>query len=126
MKAFVEEREPNVAVNYYQSLIDGDPQNLEAYYGLGVAYRKMGRLDKSLEVFQRVHLLAPQDVDVLRELGVVYFLSGRLDQSIEMLESARAIPRTGSDSGDDFMALYYLGRGYQEKGGSRQGHPDRG
>ncbi len=115
-KAFVEEREPNVAVNYYQSLVDGDPQNLEGYYGLGMSYRKMGRLDKSTETFQRAYLLAPKDVDILRELGVVYFLSGKLDQSIEMLESSRAIPRTGSDPKDDLMALYYLGRGYQERG----------
>ena len=122
-KAFVEERDPHVAVNYYQSLLDGDPQNLEGYYGLGIAYRKMGRLDKSMEVFQKADLIAPKDGDILRELGVVYFLLGKLDQSIEVLESVRSIPRTGSEPRDDLTALYYLGRGYQERGDFSQALP---
>jgi predicted Zn-dependent protease len=122
-KAFVEEREPNVAVTYYQSLVDGDPQDLEGYYGLGLAYHKMGRLDKSIEAFQKGHLLAPKDIDIVRELGIVYFLSGKLDQAIEMLEAIRSIPRTGSDQNDDLLGLYYLGRGYQERGDFAQALP---
>jgi len=122
-KAFVEEREPNVTVNYYQSLVDGDPQNLEGYYGLGLAYKKMGRLDKSMETFEKVHSLASKDIDILRELGVVYFLSGKLDQAIEMLEAIRSIPRTGSEQSDDLLGLYYLGRGYQERGDFVQALP---
>jgi predicted Zn-dependent protease len=122
-KAFVEEREPNVAVTYYQSLVDGDPQDLEGYYGLGLACHKMGRLDKSIEAFQKGHLLAPKDIDIVRELGIVYFLSGKLDQAIEMLEAIRSIPRTGSDQNDDLLGLYYLGRGYQERGDFAQALP---
>jgi len=53
IRAFVEEREPNVAVAHYQSLVDGNPGNLEGYYGLGLAYRKIGRLDKTMEAFQK-------------------------------------------------------------------------
>ncbi len=115
-KAFVEEREPNVAVTHYQSLVDGDSQNLEGYYGLGLAYRKMGRLDKSMEVFQKAESLSPKDIDLLRELGIVYFLSGKLDQAIETLGAIWSIPRTGSGQNDDLLGLYYLGRGYQERG----------
>ncbi len=115
-KAFVEEREPNVAVAHYQSLVDGDPQDLEGYYGLGLAYHKMGRLDKSIEAFQKAQSLAPKDMDVLRELGIVYFLSGRLDQAIETLEAIQPISRTGAGRNDDLLGLYYLGRGYQERG----------
>jgi predicted Zn-dependent protease len=115
-KAFVEEREPHVAITQYQSLVDREPQNLEGYYGLGLAYRKTGRLDKSMEVFQKAHSLAPKDIDILRELGIVYFLSGKLDQAIENLEAIQSFPRTESDQNDDLLALYYLGRGYQERG----------
>ena len=115
-KAFVEEREPHVAITQYQSLVDDNPQNLEGYYGLGLAYRKMGRLDKSMQVFQKAHSLVPKDTDILRELGVVYFLSGKLDQAIENLEAIQSIPRAESDQKDDLLSLYYLGRGYQEKG----------
>jgi predicted Zn-dependent protease len=111
---FVEEREPQAAIIYYQSLVDADPNQWGGYYGLGLAYRKMGRFDKSMEVLQQAHSLAPKDVDVSRELGIVYFLSGRVDQAIENLEAIRSAPSEGKHS--DLMTLYYLGRGYQEKG----------
>jgi len=112
-KAFVEEREPDVAVTHFQSLIDANPNNLEGYYGLGLAYRKMGRLDKSIEALQLAHSLAPKDCDTSRELGIDYFLSGKVDQAIENLEGLRSDPEAGEKN--DLLALYYLGRSYQEK-----------
>ena len=112
--AFVEEREPDVAITQFQSLIDSNPHDLDGYYGLGLAYRKMGRFDKSMEVLQHAHSLAPKDPDVSRELGIVYFLSGKVDQAIENLEAIRSTSGEGQDN--DLMTLYYLGRGYQEKG----------
>ncbi len=113
-RAFAEEREPQVAVTHFQSLIDANSNHWEGYYGLGLAYRKMGRFDKSIEALQRAHSSAPQDLDVSRELGIVYFLSGKVDQAIVDLEAVRSA--TGGDQSNDFMTLYYLGRAYQEKG----------
>ncbi|MFB3886645.1 MAG: M48 family metalloprotease [Thermodesulfobacteriota bacterium] len=115
-KAFVEERQPNVAVAHYQSLVDADSQSLEGFYGLGLAYRKMGRLDKATETFQKANALAPQDIGILRELGIVYFQSGKLDLAIETLEAIQAAPDTGAGQNDDLFGLYYLGRAYREKG----------
>jgi predicted Zn-dependent protease len=112
--AFVEEREPQVAVTHFQSLIDANPDYWEGYYGLGLAYRKMGRFDKSMEVLQRARSLAPKDLDISRELGITYFFLGKMDQAIESLEAIRSTPEEGRNS--DLMILYYLGRGYQEKG----------
>ncbi|HXX36044.1 MAG TPA: M48 family metalloprotease [Thermodesulfobacteriota bacterium] len=112
--AFIQEREPQAAITYFQSLVDANPRHWEGYYGLGLAYRKMGRLDKSMEVLQQAHGFAPKDLDVTRELGIVYFLSGKVDQAIEHLEALRSAPGQGQHS--DLMTLYYLGRGYQEKG----------
>jgi predicted Zn-dependent protease len=112
--AFIEERDPQAAVTYYQSLVDANPHHCEGYYGLGLAYRKMGRLDKSMEVLQQAHSLAPKDLDVSRELGIDFFLSGKMDQAIEHLEALQSTP--GQSQHNDLMTIYYLGRGYQEKG----------
>ena len=113
-RAFAEEREPQVAITHFQSLIDANSIHWEGYYGLGLAYRKMGRFDKSIEALQRAHSSAPQDLDVSRELGIVYFLSGKVDQAIVDLEAVRSA--SGENQSNDFMTLYYLGRAYQEKG----------
>jgi predicted Zn-dependent protease len=119
--AFVEEREPHVAITHFQSLIDANPDYWEGYYGLGLAYRKMGRFDKSTETLQRAHALAPKDLDISRELGITYFSWGKMDQAIESLEATRSTPGEGRNS--DLMVLYYLGRGYQEKGNFAQALP---
>ena len=115
-KAFVEGREPHMAINHYQSLIDGNPQNIEGYYGLGIAYQKMGRLDKSMEAFQKAQAIDAKDVDILRELGIDYFLSGKIDPAVENFETVQSILQTESGQDDDLLNLYYLGRGYQERG----------
>ncbi len=116
IKAFAEEREPHVAVTHFQSFVDANPKDLDGYYGLGLAYRKMGRLDKSMEALQSAHSFAPSDLDILKERGVVYFLSGKLDQAMEDLEAVRSRPSSGSGQNNDLLTLYYLGRTYQEKG----------
>lgn len=115
-KAFVEERAPHVAINHFQSMIDTNPQDVDGSYGLGLAYRKMGRLDRSMEAFQQARSLAPEDADVLRESGITFFLSGRLDQAIHAFESAQSVIREGRELKEDPSVLFYLGRCYHEKG----------
>jgi len=122
-KAFVEEREPHLAVRHYQSLIDSNTQNEDGYYGLGLAFRKMGRLDKSIEAFQMGHAVAPNDPDLLRELGITYFLSGKVDQAIEYLQSVQSVFESSGERDEDLLSLYYLGKCYQERGNVQQALP---
>jgi len=112
-KVFVEEREPDLAVKYFGSIVNANPQGVDGIYGLGLALKKMGRLDKSTEVFQTGLSLSPKDPDLLRELGIVYFLSGKVDPAIENLEASRSVSMPDQDP--DLLTLYYLGRAYQEK-----------
>ncbi len=113
-KTFAEEREPQIAITHFQSVIDANPNHWEGYYGLGLAYRKMGRYDKSVEALQKAQSVAPGDMDISRDLGIVYFLSGKVDQAIENLEALRS--GSGKSQENDLMTVYYLGRAYQEKG----------
>lgn len=108
MKAFIEEREPSAAVSHFESLIKAHPENSDALFGLGLAFQRAGRIDKSIEVLQTASRVDPNDIELVRELGIVYFLAGKLDQAIETLEPL-------SQNGD-LKSLYFLGRAYQEKG----------
>ncbi len=109
-RAFVDERAPHVAVSHFESIVKTDPQDAVGMFGLGLAHQKTGRLDKSIEAFEKALSVAPKEPDLLGELGVSYFLSGKLDQAINTLETVRS-----SSQKDDMMTLYYLGRAYQEK-----------
>jgi len=112
-RALVEDREPRVAVIHFQSLVDEGSKKVEAYYGLGLAYRKMGRFDKSIEAFQSGLSYHPRDPDLLRELGIVYFLSGKPEQALSYLEPLLSISK---EQEVDPLTLFYLGRVYQELG----------
>jgi tetratricopeptide (TPR) repeat protein len=115
-EAFVEEREPSVAVSYFESIVKTNPDDVAGLFGLGVAFQRMGRLDRSIEVLQNAISLAPQKLEISKELGVSYFLSGKLDQAIETLETMQSLSGKEKGQKDDLLSLYYLGRAYQEKG----------
>ncbi len=116
VRAFIEEREPDMAVSYFDSMVKANPQDIDAIFGLGVAFRKMGRLDKSTGVFQTAHSFNPKEPEILRELGIVYLLSGKVDQAIETLEEGRSLSLSVKGQDIDSESLYYLGRAYQERG----------
>jgi len=114
-RAFVDERAPHVAVSHFESIAKTDPQDVIALFGLGLAYQRNGRPDKSIDVFEKALVLAPREPALLREVGVSYFLSGRVDQAITTLETVQSVPLEGAGQKADLRTLYYLGRAYQEK-----------
>jgi beta-barrel assembly-enhancing protease len=114
--AFVDEREPLVAVTQFESVVKSDPQDLVGLFGLGLAYRKAGRLDRSIDAFEKALSMLPDEPGLLRELGVSYFLAGKVDQAIGSLEHLRSLPPTEGGQKASLLTLFYLGRAYQEKG----------
>lgn len=115
IKAFVEEREPNTLINHFNSLIEKEKNNLDGYYGLGLSYRKIGRLDKSIEVFRSALEIDSEAPHILREIGISYFLSGRLNESIEKLKLS-LISENKRRNEENLSTLYYLGRCYLDMG----------
>jgi len=115
-RAFVAEKEPDVAVSHFESMTKTNPRDGVGYVGLGLAYRKMGRLDRSIEALERANTLSPQEPEPLRELAISQFLAGRVDLAIQILEKVASSSGQGTGQVEDVLTLYYLGRGYKEKG----------
>jgi predicted Zn-dependent protease len=115
-RAFVAEKEPDVAVRHFESMTKTNPQDGVGYVGLGLAYRKMGRLDRSIEALERANTLSPQEPEPVRELAISQFLAGRVDLAIQILEKVVPSSSQGTGQVEDLLTLYYLGRGYKEKG----------
>jgi predicted Zn-dependent protease len=109
-KVFVEEKEPHLAVNYFESMVKTNPRDVEALFGLGLSLQKMGRLDRSLDAFQAATSIVPEDPDLLREMGIVYFLSGKMDESLQTFKKLRELRQ------NDLLGNYYMGKVYQEQG----------
>ncbi len=108
-KLIAEEKDIFRSLTYFENSLKRTPDEPEAFFGLGLAQKKMGGLDRAIESFSKAAALAPQDGECLRELGTTYLLKANLPEAQKYLERARAL------SPLDPLVYFYLGRVYAEK-----------
>jgi len=108
-KLVVEERDTARSVTYFENGLKRQPDDPEALFGLGLAQKRLGGLDRAIESLSRATSLAPHDGEILRELGTACFLKANLAEARKNLEMARDL------SPLDPMVYFYLGRVYTEQ-----------
>lgn len=55
------------AVSLFDGIIQNNPQNVDAYYGLGLAQKALGNKQRSIEAFQQAYDLAQDHLAELRK-----------------------------------------------------------
>ena len=69
-----------------------DPNYMQAYFNLGLAYKTMERADEAAAMYQRALSLTGQDNEMIahisNELAVAYVLQGKVDLATETFSSA--------------------------------------
>jgi len=108
-KVNVGQKDIGGAVTFFQNWVRRLPDDPEASFGLGLAQRRMGAMDRAIENLSQAASLSSQDGEIERELGATYFLKANLDAAEKHLERARAL------SPSDALTYFYLGRVYREK-----------
>jgi predicted Zn-dependent protease len=108
-KLACEEKDTARAVVYFENCRKRQPDDPECLFGLGLAQRKMGALDRSIEDLSQAASLAPQDGEIYRELAAAYFLKANLAEAQKFAEQATSV------SPSDAKAYFYLGRVYLEQ-----------
>ena len=108
-KLVVEEKDVARSVVFFENCLKRKEDDPECLFGLGLAQRRMGGLDRSIENLSRAASMAPQDVEINRELGTAYFLKANLPEARKYLEQARSL------SPSDARIYFYLGRVYLEE-----------
>jgi predicted Zn-dependent protease len=94
----------------FQRLINENPENVDALYGLAVTQEKLGMTNVALESFHKALAFAPDDADILRDLGNTFFKLGRFSEAeTELKRSLRFLP-------NDPEALITLGRTFEAQG----------
>lgn len=102
--------DPETSISKLKSALRSNPNDFLSHYGLGLAYKRMNRIDTALEEFKKASSLKPDASYILREMGICYLYKGNFDLATTSLEKATTL-----DPGDD-NAHYYLARSYQESG----------
>jgi predicted Zn-dependent protease len=108
-KLVVDEKDIAGAVTYFENYLKRKPDDPEAFFGLGLAQKRMGALDYAIENFSKAASLAPEDEEIYRELGTAYLLKANLPEARKNLERARAL------SPLDALTYFSLGRVYAEQ-----------
>ncbi len=103
-KLVVEEKDVARSVVYFENCSKRKEDDPECLFGLGLAQRRMGALDRSVENLSKAASLDPQDSEILRELGNACFLKANFPEAQKYLEQARSL------SPSDARTYFYLGR----------------
>ncbi len=108
-KLVAEEKDTARSVSYFENCRKRLPDDPECLFGLGLAQRKMGALDRSIESLSQAASLVPQDGEIYRELAAAYFLKANFAEAQKYAEQARSL------SPSDAKTHFYLGRVYLEQ-----------
>jgi arylsulfatase A-like enzyme/Flp pilus assembly protein TadD len=78
------------AVRNFKKAIELDPKLASAYNGLGGAYKKAGRMDDAIFLWEKSLELKPDYIFSLYNLGVAYLERGDKDKALEYFERYKA------------------------------------
>jgi tetratricopeptide (TPR) repeat protein len=67
-----------------------------AYKSLGNVYRRMGRVDKAIEAFEKSLIVNPNNADMHNDVGIEYVKKGDIEKAIEHFRAAVRLDPTNS------------------------------
>lgn len=105
------ECDPHNKVEYFEKAIYYDPQYVDAYYQLGMAYRMVNNYFEAFKKFEQAYALSGgKHYEAAYQLGVHYFRHGDLDKALHLFEPI--IEKVHMYK----LTHYYIGRCYELKG----------
>lgn len=78
------EGEINYAIREYRKTIALNPEDAEAYFGMGEAFRRLGEFSEAELNFRRAFEVDPEHQDAMFNLGAVYIQQERYADAIEI------------------------------------------
>lgn len=76
------------AVGKYLNSILIDRESADSYYGLGICYKNLNKLDKAIDALEKAKKIREMDFSIYYELGVCYLITGEVCASVKNLVKA--------------------------------------
>jgi len=76
---------------YYKKAVELSPNNVEAYFGLGASYDRLGRFDLSDRVYAALLKVSGPTLQYHNNVGYSYMLRGDLKEALSNFRKARQI-----------------------------------
>jgi len=106
----LEQGKYRTAEKQYQTVLEKNPNNLDALSNLGVVYFRSGKIRSAESTLKKALAIAPNDDFVLTTLGIVHYRQSRFDEALKELRKAIEINPNSA------TAHNYLGITASQKG----------
>ncbi len=106
-RLYLKKEDFELAKNSYEKLILIDSKNFENYFNLGMTYKNLNNLDKSLLNYQKALELKPESYEVYFNLASVYLLLKNYQKAIDCYK--KTIELNPQDwEAEYFLSLIYM------------------
>jgi predicted AAA+ superfamily ATPase/Tfp pilus assembly protein PilF len=106
-------------IEYYEKILELNPDNIEIYFSMGRSYRKKWNYDKAIEAYEKIINSNPRSVTIstnaYNEMGFVYTEKGDYDNAIEAHEKIIKTVNPRSASAYNNIGLVYMKKGDCDK-----------
>jgi tetratricopeptide (TPR) repeat protein len=82
------------AIQYYEAVLEKQPERVEALSNLGAAFMKLGRFEEAITRYRKALAVAPDVVGVRLNLGLAFYKADRIEEAVPEFEAVvKATPR---------------------------------
>jgi predicted O-linked N-acetylglucosamine transferase (SPINDLY family) len=99
---FAQHNKLDKAIICWQTAIDWDPEYVDAYYNLGIAYNQLRDYERAVQSFEQAIKLKPNYPEALYNLGLTLVKLNRLDDALQSYQKALEI---SPDDIDIYIAI---------------------
>jgi Flp pilus assembly protein TadD len=108
------QRKYRTAEKQYQTILEKDPNNLDALSNLGVVYFRTGKIETAESTLKKALAIAPNDASVLTTLGIVHYRQSRFDEALKELRKAIEI-NPNSATAHNYLGITASQKGRQQE-----------
>ena len=84
-------KEWDKAISFFLRCIELDPDDADAYYNLGTAYKDQGNLTKAIESYEKAIELDPELAMAYNNRAICYFFKGEYDKAWDDVYKAQSL-----------------------------------
>src|SRR6185369_7972540 len=110
----LEQGKYRTAEKQYQTVLEKNPNNLDALSNHGVRYFRSGKIRSAESTLKRALAIAPNDDFVLTTLGIVHYRQSRFDEALKELRKAIEI-NPNSATAHNYLGITASQKGRQQE-----------
>jgi Flp pilus assembly protein TadD len=108
------QRKYRTAEKQYQTILDKNPNNVDALSNLGVVYFRTGKIGTAESTLKKALAIAPNDASVLTTLGIVHYRQSKFDEALSELRKAIEI-NPNSATAHNYLGITASQKGRQQE-----------